>query len=98
MTAAIRFLETLGSHPALVQPGAAACEAALAALCVDGREQQALRDRDVQALGRLLGGRAAMAMAIATPDGGEEPLEAPGRDDDGQAEPEELPGEGNRPD
>lgn len=98
MTEAIRFLETLGSNPALARAtSAAAYGNALDVLGVDGQKQQALLDRDPRALNLLLGGRAVMAMAIATPDNGEEQQEAPERREDEQAEPE-FPRERDRPD
>lgn len=97
MIEAISFLEKLGSNPALVRPGFAAQEDALDALACR-KQQRALLDRDVQALTVLLEGRASMAMAIATPDNGEEPQQAPERHGDEPAEPEEFPPERNRPD
>ncbi len=99
MTEAIRFLEKLGSDPALVRPGFAAHEDALDVPGVDcPKQQRALLDRDVQALTVLLEGRATMAMAIATPDNGDEPQQAPERRGDEPAEPEDFPPERDRPD
>jgi hypothetical protein len=96
MSKAIAFLESLGSRPALAQPALAACLASVAPLDMDERKRAALLDRDVQALSRLMGGRAMMAMNVATPDGGDEPLDRPQRRDDEQTEPE--PKERDRPD
>ncbi|MGH6978801.1 MAG: hypothetical protein ACRED4_05885, partial [Brevundimonas sp.] len=99
MTEAISCLEKLGSDPALGLRESAAYEDALDALGVDCRKQRrALLDRDVQTLVVLLEGRATMVMAIATPDNGDEPQQAPERHGDEPAEPEESPGERDRPD
>ena len=86
MSDVIRFLETLGSQSALTT---AAYEAAVTGLEVDAAQKRALQCRDPEALNDLLGGRALMAMHIATPDGGEEPQEAP--DLPGDEDGEEIP-------
>ena len=99
MTEAIRFLEKLGSGPALIRAGFAVREDARDVLGVCCRKQQrALLDRDVQALTVLLEGRATMVMAIATPDNGDEPQQAPERHGEEPAVPEEFPPERDRPD
>jgi hypothetical protein len=97
MSKAIEFLESLGCSPALAQPSLAAYVDVVAALGVDERKRAALLDRDVQRLSGLLGGRAMMAMNVATPDGGDEPLDRPERRDDEQSETEQEPKERNRP-
>jgi hypothetical protein len=76
----IRFLELLGSKPA-VACGLAYAEG-VAALKVDPAEQRALLARDGSVLSRLLDGRPAIYCMISTPDE-QAPLKDPGdRDDD----------------
>lgn len=96
MSNAIELLESLGRNPALLQPAPDRYAEAVAALAVDGRQQTALLDRDVQVLSHLLGGRAKMAMSVATPDGGDEPEGLPERQDDDQTETEEQSREADR--
>ena len=88
MSNVIRFLETLGSKPALTP---AEYAATVAALDIDAAQQLAMLQRDPGTLNGLLGGRALMAMYIATPDGGEEPEERPDHTDDDDAEIEDAP-------
>lgn len=96
MSKAIELLESLGCNPALVQPTSAGYADAVTALAVDDRQQTALLNRDVQALSHLLGGRAKMAMSVATPDGGDDSEELPERQDDDQTETEEQSREADR--
>lgn len=57
MTDVIRFLESMGSNPALANLPATDYAAAVAALDADQPQKQALLDRDHAQLNRLLGGR-----------------------------------------
>ena len=88
MSNAIQFLETLGSNPAL---SPAEYAATVTALDFDPDLQLAMLQLDASTLNGLLGGRALMAMYVATPDGGEEPEERPDHTDDDDAEIEDAP-------
>lgn len=88
MSNVIRFLETLGSQPALSPAGYAA---SVAALDCDTEQQLAMLQRDGGTLNGLLGGHPLMAMFVATPDGGEEPQDSPDHTDDDGKETEDLP-------
>lgn len=85
MSNAIQFLESLGRNPALGQPSAESYAASIAALDIDTTQRRTLLDRDVHALGALVGARDKMFCLILTPD--QEPAR---RDDDdnGEDEPE----------
>jgi hypothetical protein len=63
MSNVIRFLESMGSNPALSRLSAAEYSAVVAALDVDDRQKQALQDRDAGLLNDLLGGRSKMYCA-----------------------------------
>lgn len=88
MSNVIQFLETLGSKPAL---SSADYAATVVALDVDAAQRQTLLRRDPEVLNDLLGGRALMAMFVATPDGGEEPQESPDQTGDDDAATEDAP-------
>lgn len=96
MSKAIEFLESLGRSPAMARGSFVSYADAVAALDVDDRKRSALLARDARALSGLLGGRAMMAMNVATPDHGNEPLERPQREDEPQRE--EEPGKQDNPD
>ena len=89
MSNMVRFLETLGSNPALTKLSAAEFEAIVATLDVDNAQRQALIARDNAALNDLLGGRERMLCVIW-------PADEPARENDqpGENEPaEETPPE-----
>lgn len=85
MTAAIRFLEKLGSGP-VQHGGRAAYLAALAESGVEGAEREALSNADPDALNALLGGRTRMNTQIWAPqeDAPKRDDDKPAREDDGQ--------------
>lgn len=84
----IRFLETLGSNPALTRLSAAEYAATVAALDADHGQRQALLTRDHAALNDLLGGREKVLFAIFAPDDNEK------QDDNQREQPiEETPPE-----
>lgn len=97
MSKAIEFIESLGCSPALSGPSREAYASAVAALRLDGQKQLALLSRDTRMLSALLGGREKMAMSVATPDGGDEPQQLPGREDDDQPETEERSPQPGKP-
>jgi hypothetical protein len=84
MSNVIRFLETLGSNPALTKMSAAEYAAAVVALDVDDAQRQALIDRDQDALNGLLGGRYDMMCILW-------PADEPAKED--QPDDEQAPGE-----
>jgi hypothetical protein len=89
MSNMVRFLETLGSNPALTKLSAAEFEAIVATLDVDDAQRQALIARDDAALSDMLGGRERMLCVIW-------PADEPMRENDqpGENEPaEETPPE-----
>jgi hypothetical protein len=65
---AIRYLEVLGRNPVLAALPPAAYDAAVSALDIDARQQQALIDRDGFRLNALLGGRREMKCLIFSRD------------------------------
>jgi hypothetical protein len=90
MTDVIRFLESMGSNPALTNLTATEYAAAVAALDADQAQKQALLDRDHAALNRLLGGRSKMycSQYPAREDQPLDPQQEPEpQDDDGKEEP-----------
>lgn len=97
MSEEIRFLETLGRSPVLIQESLRAYEDSVAALDVDAIKRQAFLDKDVGKLSSLLGGRVQMAMNIIAPDGGEESEELPEHKDDDRQSETELPVETDKP-
>lgn len=82
MSRVIRFLETLGSNPAL---STADYAASVAMLGLDDAQQEALLGRDHKALNELLEGRTTLRFVIATPD--DVPVESPD-DSDGDGVPD----------
>lgn len=94
MSNAIQFLEDLGRSATWGKCPAEAHEDAIDSLQIDENQKRMLLERDHHALNRVLGGRAMMAMHVATPDGEEAPQEEPFRhDDEGEESPEEPPAE-----
>jgi hypothetical protein len=90
MTDVIRFLESMGSNPALANLSATEYAAAVAALDADQMQKQALLDRDHTALNRLLGGRDKMycSQYPAREDQPLEPQQEPEpRDDEDKEDP-----------
>ncbi|WP_368563943.1 hypothetical protein [Pseudoxanthomonas sp. UTMC 1351] len=83
MSQTIRFMESLGSKPAFGKVSAADYANAVGSLEVGDEERQALLDRNVAALGDLLGGRPAMACMVWAPD--QEPM----RKEDDQSDTEQ---------
>lgn len=96
MSNAIRFLERLAGEAAWGGDAMPEYAAAVDALDVDDEQKRLLLARDPEALNRLLGGRAMMAMHVAVPDGGE-PEQAPERRDDDEKVPEDEPRPEERP-
>lgn len=92
MSNVIRFLEALGSNPALTRLSVADYEAVVASLDADAAQQQALLDRNHSALNDLLGGRAERMMLMQWA-----PEEQPFRKDDDQPD-DDQPGEEPTPD
>lgn len=89
MTDVIRFLESMGSNPALANMPAAEYAAAVTALDADQAQKQALLDRDHAELNRLLGGRDKMycSQYPAREDEPVDPNREPDpQDDDGKEE------------
>lgn len=87
MTNVIRFLESLGSKPAL---STADYTATVAALDADDAQRKLLLNRDCGALNDLIGGRERMVCSVWKPE--EEPMH-----EDDQPEPE-TPAEDVPPD
>ncbi|WP_159015673.1 hypothetical protein [Cognatiluteimonas profundi] len=83
MSAAIRFLETVGSNAL----SAANYEGAVAGLEVDELHRKALLQRNPAALNDILGGRPTMFFGVLAPE--EQPLE----DEPFEDIPDELPDE-----
>ncbi len=95
----IQFLEGQGRSPALQGSGSPDAYAdSVGHLDIGEPAQRALIERDAGALNGLLGGRAWMAMHILAPDGDDEPLQSPDRQDDVPAQPEEPSRETEQPD
>lgn len=92
MSNVIRFLEALGSNPALTRLSVADYEAVVASLDADAAQQQALLGRNHSALNDLLGGRAERMMLMQWA-----PEEQPFRKDDDQPD-DDQPGEEPTPD
>ena len=87
MSEVIRFLESIGSTPQGVV-GSDAFNAMVESLDIDADQRRALRDRDQDALSRLLGGRRILRCSVFSPDEEEVPAEPDG--DVPTDEPSEL--------
>lgn len=85
MSKVIRFLESVGAAPALLPDQYAEL---VAQLDVEDSERDALIGRDAEALGDLLGGRAAMWCTVFEPKREQQPEQTP--DQDGE-EPDSSP-------
>jgi hypothetical protein len=68
MSNLVRFLESVGRHPATVFSRPTDYIRAVASLDVDEAQRLALLNRDSSALGSLLNARTEMICAICTPD------------------------------
>lgn len=68
MSNALRFLEDMGSNPALGRMTPSAYAAAVAKLDIDVASRQALLERDHDSLNDLLGGRSRMMCMIWQPE------------------------------
>ena len=91
MSKEVRFLEMLGSNPALARDALLAREERMATLDVDPVRRRALLARDAGRLGTLLGGRLRMAMNVIAPDDGDTQEDLPQRDGDEQQVETEQP-------
>jgi hypothetical protein len=90
MSNMVRFLETLGSNPALTKLSAAEFEAMVANLDVDDAQRQALVARDGAALNDMLGGRERMLCVIWPADEPVRENDQPGDDEPAEDTPPET--------
>lgn len=87
MSNVIQFLESMGKDAALSNMSPEEFTTAVKTLCVDDVAQQALLNRDHNALNDFLGGRMKMMMALV-PAEDDDQGEGDGKDDDQRKEEE----------